>query len=147
MFLLDIYGAIQKGEEEWFENLKHRFGNAIAYKGVVEPNASVDVIKDYFGLLFPTHYRTEGIPGTIIDAYSAGIPVISARWDNCSDILDEGITGYGYEIGNKEELIQCMEKVLNDTDAFISMKRNCIRKALDFAPDNIIKKLVVNIAK
>mgnify|MGYP002519543662 CR=1 FL=1 len=31
---------------------------------------------------------TEGVPGTIIDAYAAGLPIISAKWLNYGDILD-----------------------------------------------------------
>jgi hypothetical protein len=57
------------------------------------------VLKDYFALLFPTHFYTEGIPGTVIDAYAAGIPVISAKWESYSDVIDEGVTGIGYKDG------------------------------------------------
>lgn len=145
VFTLDIYGPVQRGQEYWFAELRKKFGKSIQYRGVVEPDESVTVLKTYFGLVFPTHYKTEGIPGTILDAYSAGIPVISSRWDNCGDLLDEGKTGYGYELGDIEELIKCLEKVYDDPYRFISMKINCIKKAENFSPDKIVKIMTNNI--
>jgi glycosyltransferase involved in cell wall biosynthesis len=81
-FSLDIYGPVDPEENEWFENLKQNFPSEIRYCGCVDANKSVDVVKDYFALLFPTRFFTEGIPGTIIDAYAAGVPVISAKWES-----------------------------------------------------------------
>ncbi len=46
-------------------------------------------MKKYDLLLFPTKYYTEGIPGTIIDAYFSGLPVLVSRWENHNDILYE----------------------------------------------------------
>ncbi len=51
-------------------------------------------------MLFPTKFKTEGIPGTIIDAYASGLTVVSSIWDNYNEIIDDGITGIGYEIDN-----------------------------------------------
>ena len=61
---------------------------------------SVDVLKSYFFLLFPTKCPGEGIPGTIIDAYAAGLPVVSSLYPNFAEIIDEGVTGLGYEFDN-----------------------------------------------
>ncbi len=81
VYTLDIYGQIDDAQTEWFEELKLNFPEYVNYRGVVSFDQSVDVLKEYFALLFPTGFFTEGIPGTIIDAYAAGIPVISAEWE------------------------------------------------------------------
>ena len=93
IYTLDIYGQVDAEQTDWFENLKNTFPDYVKYGGLVPFDKSVDVLKNYFALLFPTHYYTEGIPGTIIDAYAAGVPVISAKWENFGDIIEENITG------------------------------------------------------
>lgn len=144
-FSLDIYGPVQPGEEQWFNDLRKTFDMYITYKGFVEPDQSVDVIKNYTALVFPTHYRTEGIPGTIIDAYSAGVPVITARWINCGDIFDEGVTGWSYEIDNYCGLVEQLRRLRSDPELFNSLKGNCIAKAKMFSPESIMKTMTARI--
>ena len=72
-YSLDIYGQVDTSQVEWFENLKKQLPDYICYCGCVDANRSVEVLQKYFALLFPTHFYTEGIPGTIIDAYAAGM--------------------------------------------------------------------------
>ena len=90
-------------------------------------------------MIFPTHYKTEGIPGTIIDAYAAGIPVVAARWNNCRDVIDEGVTGVGYELGNVHELTDCLDNIARNPKRFISMKIDCVKKAREFMPEKIME--------
>ena len=55
--------------------------------GVRRPEESVDIIKNYFILLFLTHFYAEGIPRTIIDAYFARVLVVSTEWQNSHDVI------------------------------------------------------------
>lgn len=144
-FSLDIYGPVQPGEEKWFDALQKTFDSNISYKGFVEPNQSVDIIKTYTALVFPTHYKTEGIPGTIIDAYSAGVPVITARWINCKDVFDEDITGWSYEIDNYCDLVKQLRRLRANLSLFNNLKRNCIVKAKMFSPESIMKTMTSRI--
>lgn len=145
IFTLDIYGPVQPGEEEWFGNLEKTFNENIKYKGFVEPEESVNILKEYFALVFPTHYETEGIPGTIIDAYSAGVPVISAVWKNASDVLDEEVTGWGYKQHDYNELINCLIRLKENPGIFNGLRNNCIKKSKMFTPEDSIKVLIDNI--
>lgn len=140
-YSLDIYGQIQTGSEVWFEKLKGKFSKHINYCGAVEASKSVDVLKNYFALLFPTHFFTEGIPGTIIDAYAAGIPVISAKWESFTDLIDDGKTGIGYEFNDNKGLEDLLIKVAHSPKQILDMKSNCIRKAKDYLPPEAMKIL------
>lgn len=131
-FLLDIYGQIDPEFIKEFDKLKSDFPNYIKYKGVVDFDKSVETLKSYYALLFPTKFFTEGIPGTIIDAYSAGVPVISSKWENFSDVIDEGVVGIGYEFGNKKELVNILYNIEKNPDDLNMMKKNCLRKAYEF---------------
>ncbi len=139
---LDIYGAVDEGEEEWFSSLQKGFPNYIRYKGVVPYGGSVNVLKDYFALLFPTHYFTEGIPGTIVDAYASGLPVIAARWESFSDLVDEGKTGLGYAFGDGNGLKETLLEALHNPKAIIDMRGNCLEKAKGYQPSEALVPLL-----
>lgn len=142
VYTLDIYGQIDSGQTQWFENLQTTFPDYINYKGVVDYDKSVDVLKNYFALLFPTRFYTEGIPGTIIDAYAAGVPIISAKWESFSDIIDEGATGFGYEINNVSDLTKHLENVVYNTKCISDLKLNCLEKSRYYLPCSIVKILI-----
>lgn len=144
---LDIYGKIDPDYEDRFRQITAQMPAYIRYCGMVEPEESVAVLKDYFALLFPTHYATEGVPGTIIDAYAAGVPVISALWDNCADIFTEGVTGWGYALGDKKALADLMNKLVLNANAFAAMKRTTLQEAGKYQPDRIIKQMDLFILK
>lgn len=144
-YTLDIYGKVETGEEQWFADLQKSFPQYIKYCGTVPFDKSVEVLKDYFALLFPTRYSGEGIPGTIIDAYAAGLPVISSLYPNFGEIIDEGVTGLGYEFGNNEALISLLKHVAEHPLEIIEMKKNCVKKAKMFLPDEVVKTLVDKI--
>lgn len=137
IYTLDIYGAIPSAEIQWFDTLSDRFPNYIRYKGVAKPEDSVNILKRYYALLFPTRFYTEGVPGTIIDAYAAGVPVISSKWQSFDDVIDNGVTGYGYEFGNVEELYHLLKKCEN-TNAINKLKSNCSSRFLDYSFEKVL---------
>lgn len=141
-YTLDIYGQVDSLQTEWFEELKNHFPEYVQYCGCVDADKSVDVLKKYFALLFPTHFYTEGIPGTIIDAYAAGIPVISAKWESYLDVIDEGITGVGYDFDNTEQFEKILITLIENPQSIIKKKKNCIDKALEYLPENAITILI-----
>ena len=134
VYRLDIYGQIDPNQTEWFEEVKKNFPDYVIYRGLVAFDKSVEVLKDYYVLLFPTRFFTEGIPGTVIDAYAAGVPVVSARWESFADIIDDGITGIGYTFGKTDELASILENVSSFTQRVDSMRNNCLAKAEEYLP-------------
>lgn len=141
-FSLDIYGPIDADYEISFNNIQAKFPSYVKYRGVVDANDSVAILKNYSLLLFPTHYDTEGIPGSIIDAYFAGLPIIAARWQSFSDVIDEGITGFGYKIRDNNDLIKVLESLLADTPLIEKCRYNCIRKAHEYTPDYVFNQIM-----
>ena len=142
---LDIYGQVDSGQVDWFENLKRDFPEYVKYEGCIDFDKSVDVIKNYFLMVFPTHFFTEGIPGSIIDAYAAGVPVVATKWESFSDIIDEGKTGFGYDFGKNEELPILLEKLFSKPADVNMIKKNCIRKAKEYIPSSVVNNLAMHL--
>lgn len=142
VFTLDIYGQVDAGQTEWFAGLQGSFPEYIRYGGQIPFARSVEVLKDYFALLFPTKFYTEGIPGTIIDAYAAGVPVISTRWESFADMIEDGRSGIGYAFGENEELISCLCGLQASPERIINMKHYCLEKAEGYRPENVLQTLI-----
>lgn len=145
IFELDIYGQVDSEQIEWFETIKQKFPNYVHYRGTVEYNQSVEVLKNYYALLFPTNFYTEGIPGTIIDGYAAGIPVISAKWESFDDVVEDGITGMGYSFGDNNAFEKILSELAENPSIVIRQKKECIRKAKEYGPKVISNILIPNL--
>lgn len=142
VYELDIYGPIDSSQVEWFKNVQAALPSYVKYKGSVPPDRSVEVLKDYFLLIFPTRFFTEGIPGTIIDAYAAGVPVVSSKWESFSDLIDEGVTGEGYAFGKVDALVSVLEKIQKNPQVIICMKQNCVNRACNYTPEKALNSLI-----
>lgn len=142
VYALDVYGRVDPSYEEDFAAIERKFPQYIRYMGVADGSKSAQIIKDYYALLFPTRYFTEGIPGTIIDAYCAGVPVISAKWESFSDIVEDGRTGIGYEFCDTEALIKVLLELAEDPQKLNEMKLYCLQKAKGYTPDAVIKGFI-----
>lgn len=121
---LDIYGRIDNGYVKKFDEILQRVSPAICYKGTVPYDKSVDAIKDYYALLFPTHWNGEGFPGTIVDAFSAGIPLIATDWNCNGEILENGINGILYPNKEIKTLKKAIEFLISDEKLVVTMKKN-----------------------
>ena len=142
---LDIYGQVDIEQIEWFEKLKSEFPNYIRYGGVVPFDKSVEILKKYFILVFPTLFYTEGIPGTIIDGYAAGLPVLSSRWESFHDVVDENKSGMGYEFGDRKALKDALLYCIENVEEINSLKMHSLEKSKEFtiecAMENLFSKL------
>lgn len=145
VYKLDLYGYIDENYKYEFEKLIKEMPPFINYNGVVNPDKSVETIKDYFVQVFPTKYKTEGIPGSIIDSYYAGVPVLASKWDNFEDVIDEGKTGIGFEFLNQKDLELKLREFAIKPQAIVDMKKNCIKKAKEYSTDYVIKKFIKHL--
>lgn len=142
IYTLDIYGEIWGTYVEEFAELQKRFPSYIKYKGKVDFDKSVSVLCQYFLLVFPTKFFTEGIPGTIIDAYAAGLPVLASKWESYHDVIDDDVTGIGYEFGNTEELEKLLIEIMKKPNLVIEKKKKCLKKAREYMPDQVVGSFI-----
>lgn len=140
---LDIYGSID--EPQWFEQLKASFPDSVAYRGCVAFDKSVDTLKTYTALLFPTFYPGEGLAGTVIDAFAAGIPVIASDWHDNAGIIKDGGTGYIFHVHDTDRLASIITSLFANQDVLVPMKLHCIEAAKAYLPENAVKILAARI--
>lgn len=145
IYILDIYGQVDGNQIEWFESLKKEFPSYIKYKGSVPFYKSVETLKDYFALLFPTYYKGEGFAGTLIDAMASGTPVIASDWKYNEEFVKESFTGMIYPTRNQAALIECLVFAFQNSESMNRMRCNCLKEARKFQPEETIKILIANM--
>ncbi len=139
---LDIYGQIEAGQEAWFESVMEKAGDNIRYCGIVEYEKSGEVLMGYYALLFPTRYTTEGFPGTIIDAYAAGLPVIAGM--DC-ELVSHAETGYVYSGSDITSLSENIQKAVTEQTSFEAMRDNCTARARLYQPETVVHTMLAGM--
>lgn len=137
-YCLDIYGKVDDGYKGEFAEFIKTFPGYIRYMGAVDGSRSTEIIKEYFTLLFPTYFEGEGYPGTLLDAFSAGVPVIASDWRYNVEIigLDKGFI---FETQNMEAFAQILIQLYHTPEYVNAKKMDCLKYAYTMKPENIIK--------
>lgn len=136
-YSLDVYGPIDDAFKAEFEGLLAECPHS-RYLGSVAPEESVGTVGKYDALLFPTRWQKEGIPGTIIDALTAGVPVIGAKWLYYDELLEDGATGFGYEFGRNDLLPDAIWRFVRLTDGDRNeMRHACLERAKAYTPQAV----------
>ena len=141
---LDIYGQIDNNYLEKFNELRERFNENISYKGIIESDEAIKVISNYDLLLFPTKFYTEGIPGTILDAFFAGVPVLASRWMSATDIIQENENGLLFEFNNHQDFIDKLAFLYKNREILYRMKEGCKKTSERYKPEVAVSILVDN---
>lgn len=135
-YFLDVYGPVADDYREEFDRLVELHSDCVAYKGSVPSGESVGVLSRYFLLLLlPTRYYGEGFPGTIVDAFSAGVPVVTSDWQNARSIVGDGETGLIYEFDDPEGAYATLGKCLDDPSGVCRMRQCCLEESAKYTPD------------
>lgn len=144
MFSLDIYGQVDPAQTDWFADLQKGFPKSVRYGGMVPFDKSVEVLKEYFALLFPTYYEGEGFAGTLIDAFSAGVPVIASDWKYNAEIVGAQV-GYVYPTCNRGAFLDVLMQVAENPERILSKKQSCLKEAQKYRIDQALRILIENI--
>jgi len=95
-------------------------------------------------LLFPTYYEGEGFPGTIIDAFSSGLPAIATDWRYNSELISNGETGFIYKLNNYKEtgLMEILKEVYNKPEKIMAMKSSCLNEAKKYDVSTVMSQMI-----
>lgn len=141
VYTLDIWGDIHPIFAEDFERMLPEFPEYINYKGCLSYENTTDTLQRYFALLFPTRYPREGIPGSILDSYAAGVPVLSSHFINAPQIIEDGKTGLILDFDNiTEALTETLCRLAEHPEELTNMREACARKAADYQADQVVAR-------
>lgn len=124
-FVLDIYGQVDEQYKPAFQELLKQ-SSSTEYRGVVEYDKSVAVLKDYYAMLFPTYWYGEGMPGTIVDSFSAAVPVIATDFAHNADFVFPYKTGLLISSAEKSLLMDALSFIDTHREKWIGMRYQCL---------------------
>jgi len=103
---IDIVGD---GPEE--EHLKKLYGSNLNIRFLGQQSGEVvrGLMKSCKALIFPSVWY-EGLPFTIIEAFSAGTPVIASKLGAMEELISDGYNGFHFEPGDADNLKQVVQK-------------------------------------
>lgn len=144
VFSLDIYGQVDENQTEWFGALQRTFPDYIRYGGLIPFDRSVETLKEYFALLFPTYYEGEGFAGTLIDAFSAGVPVIASDWKYNTELVNENV-GYVCKTRDNAALAELLSAMATDPTMILKKKKSCLYEAEKYKIEKAVSVLLDRI--
>ena len=133
---IDFYGMVNSKDKRYFDEQIAKY-DFVAYMGIAQQTEIPQILEKYDAMLFPTHFQTEGIPGSVIDAYNAGIPVIASDWMYARELIEDGKTGIIIPFeDNQENFNFTCEELLHDKEKLDSLKDNAQIKAAEYQAEN-----------
>ena len=131
---VDFYGPINPSDKEEFLNLFERYKNIVAYKGVLPQDQVTMTLVNYDLMLLPTRYYTEGFPGSVLDAYIAGIPVLATNWKHAHEFIDDKKTGFVVSFNDSQnEFNERILTLYRDRNMLQQMKTESFKKRLQYS--------------
>ena len=141
-YTLDIFGSINPPYQERFDELRREFPTFVRYAGIVDFRSSSSVLKDYFAMLFPTFYASEGYPNAVVDAFAAGLPVIATRWNYNEEVIRDHEDGMLVDVGNVQQIVDAMEYIAADPERYANMRNNCLARCREYLPEHAVSKVI-----
>lgn len=141
-YTLDIYGEVNPKQKEWFDDLMSSVPYYITYGGAIPYRRSTEVLSSYHIMLFPTYYEGEGMAGSIIEAYAAGLPVVASDWKYNAEVVKNGETGFLFKPHCLDDLYNKIYLLCNSPGLWRIMKSNCRKEYLGkYTPESAMKVL------
>jgi len=118
--------------------MEHR----IAHIGWIDGEQKKEFLKNTCVNVLPSY--NEGLPMTILETMSYGIPNISTNIASIPEVIKDGETGYLIEPGDIDGLCESILKCVSDKEKLLQFSQNSYELIKqNFALDKHIEKLVV----
>jgi glycosyltransferase involved in cell wall biosynthesis len=126
---VDMYGPLQDGvSDAWFAE------SPVQYCGLLAKEEVITTMANYDALVLPTYWEGEGHPGVILEAYCAGIPVISTNWGGIPEIVTDE-TGILVEPRDIAGLANAMRNLIESDQLLAKLSSGARSKAAEFDAD------------
>ena len=137
---LTVYGKVYDSYADEFKKILNNNSEFVRYGGLLGGDA-ISVLSGHYMLLFPTYYQGEGFPGTLVESFMAGLPVIASDWKYNSEIVQNGETGFLFNIENTNQLVEIISQSTDTPDIIDAMRIKCLEESKKYIPENIMQPI------
>jgi len=128
---VDIYGPLGFDVQESELTGRER----VTYRGSIDPDDVHATLLSYDALVLPSYHHGEGYPGVILEAYAAGLPVVSTRWRAIPELVDNGVTGLLVEPRDAEGLRGAMLSLVEDAGFYARLREGARARRSEFSDE------------
>lgn len=144
--MIDFYGPIDKNIELEFKCKNNELKN-ISYKGIIQADKDniYEILANYDISLYPTKWKNEGIPGSIVESKIAGNAVICSKWKNNDNLVNNLKDGIVLNQNTSEDLYNAIYLLQNNQELLNELKINSKISAENYYIENYIDKILNKI--
>ncbi len=126
--LIDAWGVLDEKlivigdgpERDCIERIvKEKKMKNISLKGFIEREEALEYLKRSKALIVPSEWY-EGLPMTIIEAFSCGVPVIGSRIGNIEAVIEDKYNGLLFDFKDKNKLIEVVKNFESEENKLLS---------------------------
>ncbi len=140
----NFYGQIIARDSERFFSSIDSCRNC-QYRGTLEGSEVVDTISCYDVLLLPTSHPSEGYPAAIIEAFAAGVPVVTTEWKSIPELTGKNERGILVPPSSPGRITEALDLLGSDKELYLSLTRNAREFVRDFSEENIVRKILIGL--
>lgn len=126
LFEIDFFGPIDHTYNlKRFTDLIYESRNFARYLGFLDlsKKESYKILSEYDLFVFPTLYETEGVPGALIDAMIAGLPILVSDFKSSSEIVNDKI-GYLFRMNSIEDFSNKLIQIYQNRGDLVRKHKN-----------------------
>lgn len=112
----------------------------IEFIGWVSDEKKIQYLNKADAFILPSY--NEGLPISILEAMTYGLPIVSTKVGGIPEVLKDGINGFLIEPGNECQLSLIIKKVINDPVSFVSLGQNNSTLIQPYLPHNVKNSLI-----
>jgi glycosyltransferase involved in cell wall biosynthesis len=105
----------------------------LIYRGPLPAEKVHETLSKYDVLVLPSH--REGCPGAILEAYSAGLPVVATRVGGIPEIVDDGKSGLLVPLEDVDALAESMARLAASGEDMKRLREGAARKVNSYSSE------------
>lgn len=141
-----FYGEIDTGYKETFNNTIVQLSNT-EYRGVFKgsDDEKYEELRRYDILLFPTKWKTEGVPGILVEGKIAGLPAVVSDVSYNAELVQDEVNGLVMKENTVDALVDAIKRLDKNRENLEMLAHNCLQSAKKFYIDNYIDEIVADL--
>ena len=133
-------GGGQKEEARLREYIsEHQLSDIVKMCGWVEGEKKIELFNKADAFILPSY--KEGLPVSIIESMTYGLPILSTRVGGIPELVEDGKNGILFEPGDKDAMKRAIDKLLNNENLRSEMSMSSKEMSKKYLPQQVKKEL------
>ena len=140
----DFYGQIVARDNTSFFDRINSCPNC-HYKGTLANNEIMETLDRYDVLLLPTTHPGEGYPAVIIEAFAAGVPVVTTEWKSIPELVGNGSRGILVPPSSPGRIAEALDMLGRDEKLYESLSKTAHEYVKGFSEKNVVGQILIGL--